>query len=220
MKLFLLCVFCAVLVAHAQVTQLTSPNDLGSGRTTLSFDEFTDYLPANTTYASIGITFSRDDGYVVPVLAATAYGIAVPSSNYVLFSGFYPGIGPTNSYTTHIVVNSLQPLTQIGAFFGNDGYISDFAFQRLSLFGAANELIGSLDVAVNNNRNVDQFIGLRSTVPFYHARFENFTPSGTPSEGYGVALDDLTFTQVPEPSTWALIGFGAASIWLFRRRQT
>jgi hypothetical protein len=218
------CLLLAILLAiapslPAQVVQLFEPNSLSDNRITIHFDELPNYVPANTAYQSLGVTFSRDDGLTVPVLAISDHGFATPSSNNVLFSGAYPAIPPTQGFTAHVVVGSVQPLTEIGAFFGNDQYLPEFGFQRLSLFGSSYEPVGSIEVPVNNNGHVDQFIGMRSTVPFHYARFENFTPGGIASPGFAIAIDNLTFTPIPEPSTLCLAGVAAVCGWLSLRRR-
>jgi hypothetical protein len=196
----MLAILAAVVVltdmSFAQVVQLYGTNELAPNRTTISFDDYPHATVANALYQNFGVTFSRDDGFVIPIMDITRYGWQTTSGNNVLYSGFYPIVGPTNGGTTHTIVNSLQPLTEIGAFFGNDQYIPEFAFQRLSIYGASHEFLGLVDLAVNNNGHVDQFIGLRSSVPFYYARFENFDAMGNVSPGYGIAIDDLTFTAV------------------------
>ena len=39
------------------------------------------------------------------------------------------------------------------------------------------------------------------------------------SDNFGVRLDDVSVTAVPEPSQWALIGFGLAAMGVVARRQ-
>ncbi len=207
------------LLGYGQVIQLLSPDDLSTNRTTLFFDEHSHDTPGNTLYETLGLTFGRDDGGVIPIIDLVSYGFQSPSPNNILFTGLHPAIGSTQTFATHLIANSLQPLMEIGAFFGNDQYIPEYAFTRMSIFGTANELLGSLDVTVNNNGHVDQFIGLRSAIPFYRVRFENFTVTGVPSPGYGVALDDLAFTPVPEPSAGILVVLGVATLLCIRAKR-
>ena len=206
--------------SFAQIVQLYNPNELPLNRATISFDDYPASTVANTLYQNLGITFTRDDSGVVPIYDVTPSGRQTVSGDNILATTIFPLIGATQGFATHLIVNSLQPLTEAGAFFGNDAFISDFGFARMSIFGLANEFLGSVDVPVNNNADIDQFIGIRSAAPFYHVRFENFTPLGTVSGGRAVAIDDLTFTPIPEPSTYALFGTGLVCGYLMLRRRS
>ncbi len=107
----------------------------------------------------------------------------------------------------------------LGAWFGNDQGDPDYSSTRLSVFGSLGQLLGSVQIAVNNNTSVDQFIGIGSDIPFFSARFENLNSSGQPSGGYSVVIDNLSFAQVPEPGMSSLLGlFLLASLFLLRRR--
>ncbi len=106
---------------------------------------------------------------------------------------------------------ALSPVYAMGAYFGNDQieYAYDFTHTKLSIFDNSNNLLGSVDVPANFNTSLDQFIGIRSLMPFTKARFENFRPDGNPSIGMGIILDDLTIEPVPEPNTFALFAVSA-----------
>jgi hypothetical protein len=204
---------------RAQVVPLFNPTELGTARTTFSFDEYPFNTAANTLYQSNGFTFSRDDGGVVSIQSLSVFGMQTSSGEMGLTTASYPIGGPTQGFVPHLTINSLQPLNQMGAYFGNDAFNPNFGFQRMSIFGLSNQLLGSIDVSANNNSHVDQFIGLRSSVPFYTIRFDNLTPAGTPSPNYAVILDDLTFTTaVPEPSAGVLLGLGIVALLFLRNR--
>jgi hypothetical protein len=104
-------------------------------------------------------------------------------------------VDPT--WVTHLNVIPAVPLYAIGAYFGNDQNDPDFSTIRLSIYAAAGDLLGSVDVAVNGNTSVDQFIGLRSDLPFTRVRFENFNDLGQQTRGYSVVIDDLVFAPSP-----------------------
>jgi hypothetical protein len=109
------------------------------------------------------------------------------------------------TYTTSLDVTFLQPTFEIGAFFGNDDPEFDFTTITLSVFDKNGNLLGSYPRTANENTSVDQFLGIRSDVPFYSARFENN------GETRCIVLDDMSFS-VPEPCTLLLLGLGAAIV--------
>jgi len=102
-----------------------------------------------------------------------------------------------SSYVSHLNVLSSSPLVAMGAYFGNDQGDPDFSSIRMSVYGMSGELLGFVDVSANQNTSVDQFIGVRSDVPFSRVRFENFSASGAESQSYSVVLDDLVFAVSP-----------------------
>ena len=181
--------------AWAAVTALNSPTDIPN-RVTVSFDGYPDNTIANTLFESQGVTFTRDDGRNIYLMDWTAVGRLTTSADDVLATirTFEP------TWATHLNVWSASPLYAAGAYFGNDQERTDFSRIRMSAYGAGGELLGFVEVTANNNTHVDQFIGLRSDVPFSHIRFENLNPSGTPSNGYSVVIDDLVFGSVDSDS--------------------
>jgi hypothetical protein len=82
---------------------------------------------------------------------------------------------------------------------------------KLSVFDGSGNLLGSVEIACNLNADLDQFIGLRSDVAFARARFEHDAP------GFGVAIDDLSFSAIPEPAALSWVAGGVAML-LSRRR--
>jgi hypothetical protein len=104
-----------------------------------------------------------------------------------------------------MTISFSQPVSEIGAFFwDNDDW------RRLSIFGANDEPLGSLDVATKGTWILDEFVGLRSSSPIYSARFERGLNGA-------VVLDDLSFTVIPEPSTYAMVAIGALCALVLRR---
>ena len=199
----------------AAVMPLDVPSGIMSG-VTINFDGYQDHTIVNTLYQNQGVTFSRDDGARIYLLDWTSLGRTTTSPDNVLATvrNFNDPI-----WATHLNIVSTVPLYALGACFGNDQSNLDFNSIRLSAYDTAGGLIGSVDVTTNNNTAVDQFIGLRSDIPFARVRFENLTPSGAPSASYSVVLDDLKLESVPEPSTiW--IGIGPCLLILVRMAPT
>ena len=176
-------------VAGAAVVQLGSPAEMSAPLTTLDFEGYPHLTAANTPYESRGVTFSRDDGALTAIYDPTGY--ETHSGARFLATPSWVG-APTHSL--HLNVNFLSPAREVGAWFGNDrNEAGVFDSLRLSAFGPGGEPLGTVAVTSNRNGNADQFIGLRSDTPFTRARFEH------DAEAFGVGIDDLAFTAVPEP---------------------
>lgn len=196
--------------ARSQViTQLTSPEQMSSGRTTIQFDDFPHLTPAQNSYLPLGVQFTRDDGISPRIYDVSGYFQTMSAPNVIATvstSVFEP-------FTTHLNAVFTIPVFEIGAFFGNDQVSAgSFISQTLTVYDSLGNLLGGVTVASNNNSNVDQFIGLRSSVPFSRARFNN---DGT--NNLAVLLDDFVFTPVPEPGAMALFGLVAACATAYRR---
>ena len=194
----------------AGVLRVNSPADMPI-TTTIGFDGYASDTVANGLYAAQGITFTRDDGAAIPLWDCTSDGRATTSPPNVLATLMVPN----KSWVSHLNVVSASPLLGIGAYFGNDQADPRFSSMRLSAFDLSGHLLGSVQVAVNNNTSVDQFIGLRSDVPFSRARFENLDNAQVPSTWFAVVIDDLVVAAVPEPA--ALWVFAVAMTCLLRR---
>jgi hypothetical protein len=176
------------------ITALSSPTDISSG-VTVNFDGYPDYIVANTLFQSQGFNFTRDDGSRIYVLDWSSLGRATTSPDGVLATVRDVFVDPT--WATHLNVIPAVPLYAIGAYFGNDQGDPDFATIRMSVYASTGDLLGSVEVTANGNTDVDQFIGIRSDVPFSRVRFENLTASGAQSQFYSVVLDDLVFASSP-----------------------
>jgi hypothetical protein len=201
----------------ASITSVSSPSQFIGSPTTIDFDSSPHMTIANSLFAGQGVLFGRDDGQNVFIYDWAAIQRVTTSSPNVLGTTSGPG---SPSWVTHLNVSFSSPAFEIGAFFGNDqgdGYTQT----TLSVFDASNQLLGSVTLGTNNNVSVDQFIGLRSDVPFVSARFQN---NGS---FYAVALDDFVFSpvaspQVPEPATfiiWSLLGALAITAGRWRQRK-
>jgi hypothetical protein len=221
--LLVVLVLCTPAVAPALVTQLYSSSELNPSDITIGFDDGSDYDVANVRYqVSDGVTFSRDDGKDVylfdwqgrgldttslPNVLATVGAEALPESDS-------PAPGPV----PHLNVSFLSPMTEIGAYFGNDAG-GGFTEMTLSIFDQSSSTWLSVLVTPNENFSVDQFIGLRSDIPFTLARFEH-NASWLP-----IVIDDLSFsnvtpTVVPVPSAVLLGCIGIATVRWLRKRKS
>jgi hypothetical protein len=185
-------VFLWISNSSGAITALSSPTDITSG-VTVNFDGYPDYTIANTLFQSQGLIFTRDDGYRIYLLDWSSLGRATTSPDGVLATVLF--LDPT--WATHLNIISAFPLYALGAYFGNDQGNSDFATIRMSAYASTGDLLGSVEVTANGNTDVDQFIGIRSDIPFSRVRFENLTASGAQSQLYSVVLDDLVFALSP-----------------------
>ena len=180
----------------ATITQLSSPAEFIDPTTTIDFDDGPHETVANTRYLAQGVEFSRDDGFEIQLDDWQDIGYITTSPPNVLATTKFPA--PT--WVMHLNATFTSPTYEVGAFFGNDqGY--GYTATTLSAFDSDGMPLGYVKVPVNNNTSVDQFIGLRSDVAFYSARFENN------GDWLCIVLDDMIFT-VPEPATVLLLGLG------------
>jgi hypothetical protein len=199
--------------ARAAVTVLSSPAAFATPITTANFDAWADGTIANSLYSAQGVTLSLPAGGNMPVYDWAAIFRVTTSSPNVLAA-----IGSANTtFSTAIDANFASPITEVGAYMGNDQGIYDGSFQNftLTLYDAGNNVVGSTTVTANQNTSVDQFLGLYSTIPFVRARFAN-TNWVTASEGLSAVLDDLTFSTVPEPTALTAL---LLPLCLFARRR-
>ncbi len=194
--------------ATATIIPLSSPSGFIFPTTTIDFDGVPGNTVTNTLYSGLGIEFSRDDAQPVPTLDWAALSRITTSDPNVIAT--HIGGGAT-SFVLHLNLDFDSPTYELGSFFGNDqGGV--YTQTTLSVYDALDTFLGSVIVSTNDNTSVDQFIGLRSTIPFFSARFENDGLS------LSVVLDDVSFT-VPEPTTLALLGLGLSILGISRRRK-
>jgi hypothetical protein len=140
--------------------------------------------------------------------------------------------GPNEpSWSSQLNVFTGSALYEFGAYFGNDQRLrmfpaGDFSRIRLSAYGPQGQCLGSVDVGVNGDTSVDQFIGIGSDTPFSQLRFENLSSSGAASKYYCVVLDNMMYSSstgptvlVPEPSSAGLLGLGILGFFFAHRRR-
>ena len=180
----------------------------------IDFDGVPDQTVVNTLYSGQGITFARSDGDSIPAYDWVSISRITTSPNNVIatIEGDFIG-GSAASVSLSLSAVFAAPTMEIGAFFGNDllGF-GGYSRTTLEIFDAANVSLGSVFVDTNDNTSVDQFIGLRSTVPFSRAVFSN---NGTT---LAVVLDDVRFTSVPEPGSLLLLTSGILGLAMFKAR--
>lgn len=105
-------------------------------------------------------------------------------------------------------VTFTAPVHEVGMFFGND----DFSFQFnaiLEIFDAANISLGNVQVAVNRNDFVDQYIGVRSDTPIKYA---TISYQRSQAQQLAVFIDDFKIGTIPEPTGAVLISAGILSL--------
>lgn len=196
-------------VGKATIVQLTSPAEFIYPTTTIDFDDGSNLTVANTRYLDLGVEFSRDDSFDILLTNWQSSGRVTTSPPNVLATVKTSPTGPP--WVMHLNATFSFPILELGAFFGNDqGY--GYTATTLSIFDLHNVPLGSVAVRTNDNTSVDQFIGLRSDVPFYSARFENN------GDWLCIILDDVAFT-VPEPATVLLLGLGGLVLLRKRREE-
>ena len=185
----------AVQPARAAVMQLDSPSQMSGPVTIIDFDGYPHLTAADRLYEDRGVTFSRDDRGLTAIYDPDVF--EVHSGQTFLGTPSWDGAA---RWTNHLNISFASGVREVGAFFGNDRD-GPGVFDRLELqvFGAAGELLGSVSVRSNRNGDADQFIGLRSDVPFLSARFEH------DAELYGLGIDDLSFSALPEPSATGVV---------------
>ncbi len=176
--------YCFCTVPQASLIVLTSPSQLTGATTTINFDGYADQTVANSLYSTSGITLGRDDGLSVYITEWANLGRTTTSPRNVLATTF------PNNWATQLNINFASPVSQVGAYFGND---TPPLTATLSLFDASNVLVGSSSLRANGNLSVDQFLGLKSSVPFTRARFDYDTLDRA------VVIDDLVFQAITPP---------------------
>jgi hypothetical protein len=181
--------------AVGQVTLLVSTNEMSLSRNTLDFEGYENFTIANFIYTNVGFTFTNDVGTSVYLIDART----MTGSGGRQFKATSPDFVIGSSSANHLIVRPSRPLSEVGVFFAAGAEISEFYYQRMSAFDADNQLIGSVNVQWDGDSELDQFIGMRSTLPIYSVRLEGYDSSWIPSSA-GSAFDNLVFTVAIPPS--------------------
>lgn len=198
---------CGSLAEGATISQLFIADELPRDSITINFEGPGHNAPAASLYTTLGVSFSRDDGVSPVIFDWAELGRTTSSGTNVLAT-----TGGAEGFTTHLNVFFAIPMTTLGFYFGND-QSSFLTNVRLSVFDTSDDFLGFVQVAPNQNRSVDQWIGLQSTVPFSSARIENLGASHL-----AVVIDDLAF--VPELSSSSLLIVFFVQFVIWRRRVT
>jgi len=199
--------FLLPVLSQASIVQLTSPSQMTGPTTTLNDDIYADGTVANTLFQGQGVTPSRDDGFPVVIYDWAALGRTTTSPPNVIATIGIP-------WWTSLNFSFAGPVIELGMFFGND-QPNGFPQTTLYIYDKSNVLLGSVAVSTNNNTSVDQFIGLRSTVPFFSAQIVN-----DQTNWYAVVVDNVEFsTTTPEPSSLLLFSSLALALRRFTRAR-
>ena len=114
-------------------------------------------------------------------------------------------------------VTFTSPVHEIGMFFGNDDF--NFHFDAiLEVFNAASVSLGKIQVPVNRNDFVDQYLGVRSDTPIKYAAISYQRPQ---AQQLAVYIDDFTIGTaiVPEPTSAAIASLLILAAGLRRHRR-
>ncbi len=169
--------------------------------------------PTNVSghYAALGVTFADPAGPAGAVLASVP---KVPTSS--LPNIFFANQQQTNGDSGDLQVNFTKGVSSIDldVFLSNGFYLAYFA-------RGASGLLTSGSLPMNAFYGQPQHLSLTSGPPIRqlvltshpasnHAIFANFS------------MDNLSFTEVPEPGTWAMmvVGLGGLGVVVRRRRGT
>lgn len=198
----LLAACCAAGVTQAAaITQLSGPGDFVAG--TIIVEDFESGTAGSPPADTAQFTFEA----TAEVASASTWTSNVTSSGT---RGLRELIA-----NEPMVILFTTPVLEVGATFGNDDFNLSFD-AMLEVYDAANNSLGSVQVAANSNDYADQFIGLRSDVPISSAAFTYERPA---AEQLSVFIDDLRVGLVPEPSAAALACIAAAGLCFPARRR-
>ena len=182
------------------VPQATSPVVTGSGSATINIDTVARTLVFQSTYQGLNNNISASHIHA----QATASPYVFPVSNWTTALGF-------SSSTTGLPPNSTGPSAPAATY-------GPFTYTPASLTGTFVTAQGG-----NANTAFDNFVTFLSTGQAY---FNLHTSTSLPNSGAGNPGGSLgtffTPVAVPEPSSIALLGFGAVCLFARatrRRRQ-
>lgn len=98
----------------------------------MNFEGYENFTIANFIYTNVGFTFTNEQETSV-FLVDSRSGTASGGGEITTVSPYFAMV---SSSANHLIVESAQPLVEIGAFFGGGMFISEFYYQRMSIFGA------------------------------------------------------------------------------------
>src|SRR5262245_35673244 len=127
--------------AMAAVSPVYAPSEIEDS-VGISFDGYPDETVANSLFLDQGVQFSRDDAAAIAINDWSALDRITTSPRNVIATISFAG---TLRYSTHLNASFSSPVSAVGAYFGNDQYLPDFSYIRLSAYGALGELLGSAD---------------------------------------------------------------------------
>lgn len=120
------------------------------------------------------------------------------------------GLIVSGSPFVHLIMDFTVPVNSLSLWFGNDEVTNEAAILRVFLDGS---LVGETILLPNRDDLMNQQISF-SGIVFNSASF-HFSQEFFLSE----AVDDISFTPVPEPASVTLLGIGIAGIVAGIRRR-
>jgi hypothetical protein len=161
-------------------------------------------------YAGLGVTFNNPD-YPARANESLSQGMLTGHSlPNILFVQQHDG---QNGRPLEILFST--PQQAVGLFFATS-LDSDI---ELTAYGAGNTLLEHIS-AVGSHLYIDTlqgFTGIARSEGIVRLDVESH-PSANPTYPFNFSIDDLTF-QVPEPSSFALLGLAAGSLMIYLRRK-
>lgn len=196
----------ATLPAHAVLT--TDASTIAGPTITVDFEAFDGLLTSGPVNVAPGVVFTGDSG------AELGANIRDLGDNGVW------GVG--NLFAAGGVAGELRFTFTAGLSSGVGAFVSHYAnavlpfplVLEISAYGNNNQIIETHSFTVGataNDYNAGQFLGIsRAQADIRSVSFK----------GLGVVADDLVLTTpVPEPTTWALMLAGLASVGMLRSRR-
>jgi hypothetical protein len=170
-------------------------------------------------YAALGVTFNNPtpagqdvaDTLLTPLIPDT-------SSPNVLFV-YQGGTQQTTPFDPFQILFSV-PVTSVGFDYGS----STDSFLELDVYDSSNTLLETVDFVGNSAPSIGLagFASVQESTPIARVdvSYHPDADTGESNRTLSFSIDNLQFSPVPEPSTFAMIAVGALGIALGRRRRT